>query len=76
MSKVKLKKSHVKSLYVLVNYKIQEIENRQAIWQADAKMKAERKAKKLKDCQKDINYWQKVLERLSPILYDENGDLK
>lgn len=52
MSKIKLKKSNLKSLYVLVSMEIGNIEKQQEIWEADKKMNAERKAKRVKECKK------------------------
>ena len=62
--KLKLKKSNIKSMCVLISMEVSKREQQIKIWQDDAKMSNERKNKLIAEERNNIVYWESIWKQL------------
>ena len=58
--KIKLKKSNLKSLRMLITQRVNVLEAQIKNYDNNEKMNADNKAEAIKDCEKIIKYWKKL----------------
>lgn len=70
--KIKLQTHQLEAIRVLVAEETARVEAKRTNYSNDEKMDAERKKKAMKNCDKDIRYWQKLWRKLDTALDEEN----
>ena len=70
--KIKLQTHQLEAIRVLVAEETARVEAKRTQYSKDALMNIDRKNKAIKDCDKDVRYWQKLWGKLDTALDEEN----
>lgn len=70
--KIKLQTHQLEALRCLVAEECAKVEAKRTNYSKDEKMNAERKKKAIKNCDKDVRYWQKLWQKFDIVLDEKN----
>lgn len=70
--KIKLQTHQLEAIRVLVAEETARVEAKRTQYSKDILMNIDRKNKAIKDCDKDVRYWQKLWRKLDTTLDEEN----
>ena len=70
--KIKLQTHQLEAIRVLVAEETARVEAKRTQYSKDFLMNIDRKKKAIKDCDKDVRYWQKLWRKLNTTLDEEN----